>query len=210
METATLLGFAIVSMVGIATPGPDVLLAIRNGSKHGVVHALAGIAGVAVSDLLIISAVALGLGAVLAASELFYLAVKLVGAGYLSYVGFALLFAHHAPITDQGKLGFGRLDQARELFFRGFLVAFTNVKVWLFFAAFLPQFVRSGDAQISQYVILATVFEMMSVLILSFYAYLGATATRLFEQDTAKWIDRIGGIFLVSLAATVVFHQTSP
>ncbi|WP_218565865.1 LysE family transporter [Pseudomonas sp. o96-267] len=67
--TETLLVFAIVAFIGIATPGPTVLLALTNGSRLGVRASVPGMVGAVLSDFLLIGAVALGLGALLAASE---------------------------------------------------------------------------------------------------------------------------------------------
>jgi hypothetical protein len=65
----TLLIFAIVAFIGIATPGPTVLLALTNGSRYGVRASVDGMIGAVLSDFVLVSAVALGLGALLAASE---------------------------------------------------------------------------------------------------------------------------------------------
>ena len=62
----TLLIFSVVAFVGIATPGPTVLLALTNGSRFGVRASLPGMAGAVLSDFVLISAVAIGLGSLLA------------------------------------------------------------------------------------------------------------------------------------------------
>ncbi|MFB2603550.1 LysE family transporter, partial [Rhizobium phaseoli] len=72
MDIVTLLAFAAVSFVGIATPGPTVLLALTNGSRHALRRAVAGMIGAVLSDFVLIGAVAIGLGAVLAASEFWF------------------------------------------------------------------------------------------------------------------------------------------
>jgi threonine/homoserine/homoserine lactone efflux protein len=208
MDAATLVGFVLVSTVGIATPGPDVLLAIRNGSRYGVQRAVVGIAGVALSDLVIMASVAFGLGAVLAASELFYLAVKLLGVLYLTYLGVRLLLTQAIPSSDATvSSAFVRHDWSLDIFARSFFVAFTNIKVWLFLVAFLPQFVDGTQPQIPQYMTLALVFEALNVVILLVYASLGAAAIRLFKSSTAVWIDRSSGAALLVLAVALMLHQ---
>ena len=62
MSNVTLFAFAIVAFIGIATPGPTVLLALTNGSRYGLRRALPGMAGAMISDFVLIGAVALGLG----------------------------------------------------------------------------------------------------------------------------------------------------
>lgn len=206
METTTLLGFMAVSLIGIATPGPDVMLAMRNGSRHGVRRSIPGIAGVALSDLFLMSAVAFGFGAILAASELFFIALKLLGVVYLTYLGLRLITARHAvSAAYAGALPQGDL-QAR-LFSRSFLVAFTNIKVWLFFAAFLPQFIDPGRPLIPQYLVLAVVFELINIAVLVAYAALGASAVLVLKGSTALWLDRLSGTVLLILAVALIMYQ---
>ena len=45
MDILTLSAFALVAFIGIATPGPTVLLALTNGSRYGIRRALPGMAG---------------------------------------------------------------------------------------------------------------------------------------------------------------------
>lgn len=58
----TLLAFAVAAIIGIATPGPTVLLALANGSRFGIHRAMIGMAGAVLSDFVLVGAVALGLG----------------------------------------------------------------------------------------------------------------------------------------------------
>jgi arginine exporter protein ArgO len=84
MNTSTLLAFALVALVTVVTPGPTVLLALNNGSRHGLRMAATGVLGAVLSDFVLIAAVALGLGALLAASELAFGVLKWLGVVYLS------------------------------------------------------------------------------------------------------------------------------
>lgn len=60
--TQTLLVFSVVAFVGIATPGPTVLLALANGSRLGIRASVPGMIGAVLSDFVLIGAVAVGLG----------------------------------------------------------------------------------------------------------------------------------------------------
>ena len=64
---AALALFALAALITGATPGPTVLLALSNGSRHGLSGAGPGIAGALLSDVLLIAAAGLGLGPLLAA-----------------------------------------------------------------------------------------------------------------------------------------------
>lgn len=206
MNTPTLLAFAVVAVVGIATPGPTVLLALANGSRYGVRRAGFGVAGAVTSDLILIGAVALGLGALLAASEFWFTVVKWLGIAYLAHVGIALLRstgqgvpAETAP-PGQAEAGPGT---PRALFLRSLLVAITNPKGYLFFTAFLPQFVAPGEPQAPQYLALALTFATLDAAIMLAYAALGSRAVRLLSRSGARWLDRLCGGALLTLAASL-------
>jgi len=61
VSSATLLAFAGVALLCVATPGPTTLLALSNGSRFGLRAALLGMAGAVASDLLLMATAAAGL-----------------------------------------------------------------------------------------------------------------------------------------------------
>ena len=206
MIDVPLLGFAVVAFSGIATPGPTVLLALANGSKFGVRRAMIGMAGAVLSDVVLIGAVALGLGALLAASEFWFGVVKWVGVCYLVFLGIMLL-------RSRGMLGaLGSTEEngaasARSIFLKSFLVAVTNPKGYLFFSAFLPQFIDPAAPQIQQYAVLALVFAGIDFIVMFGYALLGAQAVRVLRKSGALWLDRICGGALLTLAASLALYR---
>src|SRR5262245_2949671 len=128
--TQTLLLFALVAFVAIVTPGPTVLLALSNGSRFGVRRSVAGLLGAVASDFVLVGAAAIGLGALLAASEFWFSVVKWVGVAYLAWLGARLLRSHGTlaiPSADEAPAG----GSTRALFTRSFLVAVTNPKGYL-------------------------------------------------------------------------------
>ena len=120
--TQTLLVFSLVAFIGIATPGPTVLLALTNGSRYGVRASLPGMLGAVLSDFVLIAAVAVGLGALLAASEFWFSVVKWVGVAYLAYLGVRLLRSK-GTFTVPGDSTPAERPSGRAVFLRSFLVA---------------------------------------------------------------------------------------
>ena len=207
MTEITLLAFALVSFIGIATPGPTVLLALTNGSRFGVRRALIGMVGAVLSDFVLIGAVALGLGALLAASEFWFSVVKWIGAGYLAFLGIMLLRSKgtlNETLHGAAEDGTG---SARAIFLKSFLVAVTNPKGYLFFSAFLPQFITAAEPQIPQYALLALVFASIDFLVMTGYAALGSQAVKLLKQSGALWLDRICGGALLALAGSLALYR---
>jgi threonine/homoserine/homoserine lactone efflux protein len=204
--TDTLLLFSTVAFVGIATPGPTVLLALTNGSRFGIRASLPGMAGAILSDFVLISAVAVGLGALLAASEFWFTAVKWVGVAYLAFLGIGLLRSEGTISVPDAKNPASQAS-ARAIFLRSFLVAVTNPKGYLFFSAFLPQFIVSTDPQIPQYVALALAFTSIDFIVMLGYAFAGAHAIRLLRAKGALWLDRVCGGALLALAGSLALYR---
>jgi threonine/homoserine/homoserine lactone efflux protein len=100
MTILTLLAFAFVAVAVIATPGPTVLLALTNGSRFGVRRACAGMTGAVMSDFILVGAAALGLGALLAASEFWFTVVKWIGVGYLAFLASCCCVPRARSVND--------------------------------------------------------------------------------------------------------------
>jgi threonine/homoserine/homoserine lactone efflux protein len=206
MTLITLLAFAAVAFIGIATPGPTVLLALTNGSRYGLRRALPGIVGAVLSDFVLIGAVALGLGALLAASEFWFSVVKWLGAAYLAFLGIQMLRST-GSLSRALDAAPANLGSSRAIFAKSFLVAVTNPKGYLFFSAFLPQFIDPAAAQAQQYVLLALTFAAIDFLVMFGYAALGSQAVRLLKTSGAIWLDRICGGVLLALAGSLAFYR---
>ena len=77
------------------------------------------------------------------------------------------------------------------MFVRCFLVAATNPKGYLFFSAFLPQFIDPASPQLPQYATLACVFAAIDFAVMLGYAGFGAQAAKFLRSSAAVWLDRI-------------------
>ena len=206
MDIVTLLAFAAVSFVGIATPGPTVLLALTNGSRHGLRRAVAGMVGAVLSDFVLIGAVAIGLGALLAASEFWFSMLKWAGAAYLAFLGIMLLRSKGA-IDAALQSGAPGGQSTFSIGLKSFMVAATNPKGYLFFSAFLPQFIDPGQPQAAQYVLLALVFAALDFIIMFGYAFFGSQAVRFLKTSGALWLERACGGALLALAGSLAFYR---
>lgn len=206
MHESTLLIFAAVALVGIATPGPTVLLALTNGSRYGLRRAAFGFAGAIASDFVLIFAVALGLGALLAASAFWFAVVKWLGAAYLAYIGVRLLMSK-GSLSIEGTDRNASRDSNAAIFLKCFLTAVTNPKGYLFFSAFLPQFISPSAPPAPQYLALAITFAVLDCSIMLGYSLLGARAIRLLKASGALWLERSCGAVLVALAGSLALYR---
>jgi len=208
MSTTMLMLFIITSFVAIATPGPTVLLALSNGARFGTRVARFGMLGAMLSDLILISAVSIGLGSLLAASETAFQTLKWIGVLYLLYLGIQLLRTQPQSRHDLSQGLDPNLSQPHRIFLKCLLVALTNPKGYLFFSAILPQFVNAQTPQFPQYALLALTFTAIDALVMLGYASSGARAVQLFHTPMAMvWINRLSGGAIVILAGALALYR---
>ena len=209
MQTSTLIAFTLVALVAIATPGPTMLLALSNGTRLGLRRSLPGMLGAVLSDAVLVGAVALGLGALLAASEFWFTVLKWVGAGYLAWLGVRLLRSQ-GGLDLPDDAGTPALQLApRSVFVRSFLVAVTNPKGYLFCSALLPQFIDPAAAQLPQYLVIGTLFAALDFMVMCGYAAVGAHALRLLQRRAVQWLDRCCGAVLLLLSGSLLLYRRS-
>lgn len=205
MSPQTFFAFASVATLAILSPGPAVLLSLRNGATHGaravVWSAFGNISGVC---CLSIGAI-LGLGVVLQSSVVLFGLLKIAGAAYLFYVGKRQLRANSNVkpiIADYDQRSSMR---RRDLYREGFLVAATNPKAVLFFTALFPQFIDAHQPVLPQFVLLTLVFMTISYTSHLFYATLASrTRGALLKPQFAKWLSRVTGVVFMVFAALLL------
>lgn len=188
----------LATAIGLSlTPGPNGLLALTHGARFGLRPTTATILGGALGFLVLIAASLAGMGALLAASEDVFAAAKWAGAAYLAWLGVGLWRAP-APAMP-GPLPQTHDDPAAHparLFADGLFVALSNPKAVLFYAAFLPQFMRPEAAYATQLVLLGGTFLIVEI---AYEFLLAGLAVR-----AAPWLHRHGRAFNRITGATFV------
>lgn len=206
MTLATILLYTITCFAVTVTPGPTMLLALANGASRSWRVAGMGILGAALSDLLLIGAVSIGLGAVLAASEAIFSAVKWIGVLYLVWLAVQLWRNQPAALTT--NIG-NSSSTAKRAFTRSLFVSLSNPKGLLFFSAFLPQFIDIAKPQASQYLSLALLTAALDIVVMACYATGGAQAARFLTVKGLIRLNRMCASALVSLAVFLALYRKS-
>src|SRR6478735_7142505 len=202
----SLLAFALASIALIAIPGPSVLFVIGRSLALGRLGGLLSVLGNALGMLPLVVAVALGIGAVVAQSEVVFTIVKLAGAAYLVYLGIqAIRHRRHTAVTHEATPP--RRSWLRILS-EGFVVGLTNPKSLVFFVAVLPQFVDYHAGAIPlQLFELGLVFLVLALIFDSIWALAAGTARQWFGRSP-KRVERLGatgGVLMIGLGGVLAF-----
>ncbi len=202
MSLQTWLLYVAAVFVLTITPGPSVLMCVTNSVKYGVRRASASALGSITSGCIIIAVVGVGFGAVLAASEKFFQAVKWIGVAYLIYIGIKSFLSKDSSFAVSSENSATGSKSLRDLYLNGFLIGITNPKGLLFFSAFLPQFVNPQAAQFPQFLILGATFVFFETLWLMTYANFAArVGPWLRAPGRAKVFNRMTGMTFVGAGA---------
>ena len=199
MDSASLGLYVVASLALIATPGQDMLYVISRSLAQGRVAGVCSAAGVCCGILVHTALAALGVGAILQASEALFLALKLLGAAYLVYLGVRLILSRASTVDT--RPGAGRLSPPA-LFWQGVLSNVTNPKIVLFFFAFLPQFVDPASAHPTRdLVFLGVLYAVLALPVKAGVAIAaGGLSERVLSRPAAlAWVNRLSGGVLVVL-----------
>jgi homoserine/homoserine lactone efflux protein len=206
MTLTVWLGFLFASILIAVTPGPGAVISMSTGMRHGYWAALTAILGLQAAILVHLLIVALGLGAVLAASENAFLVVKFIGAAYLVWLGIQKWRAPVIPVDADAP-------QIRRsgLFLQGVLVNLTNPKAIIFIAALVPQFVDPAQAQVPQYGLIATTLCLTDLTVMSGYALAAVHLGRWLHDPVAirRQNRFFGGLFVSAGALLAVSSRPS-
>ncbi len=190
-SAATVLAFALASVVIVAIPGPSVLFTIGRALSAGRRAALLTVLGNAGGILTQIVAIAVGLGPLVASSAAVYTGLKLVGAGYLVYLGVQSV-RHRRDLATALSAGLPAAPASHAVR-AGFVVGVTNPKSLVFFMALLPQFVdRSGPVAL-QLLVLGAVFAVVALAGDGAVA-LAASRFREWFASSPRRMERVGGV----------------
>jgi len=206
MNESQIVFFIFTSLFVILIPGQDLVLVMSRGMTQGAKAGIATAAGVSTGLLGHTMLTALGLGALLMSSEIFFTLLKYLGAAYLSYLGLKLMFS---PVQEF-KLQSVNSRPLGKLFAIGALSNISNPKITIFYFAFLPQFI-STDVENPTLLLmtLGFVFAALTFLIKAPIGYFAGVASQWIQSrpNVIRLINKISGAVLIGLGIKLAFEQ---
>src|ERR1700694_1843496 len=142
---ASLLGFALVSLGLVLTPGPNMIYLISRSITQGPAAGIVSLGGVALGFVFYMLCAAFGITALLLAVPYAYDALRLSGAAYLLWLAWQALKPNGRSPFQVKKLA---IDGPRKLFAMGFVTNLLNPKIAMLYLALLPQFIDPAQASV--------------------------------------------------------------
>lgn len=174
--------FAVATFVLAITPGPGVLYVVGRSVGGGRRIGLVSMLGIETGEAFYIAAAAFGITAVLATSAIALSVARYAGAAYLLFLGIQAW--RHPDADEQAD---DRPGGHLAAYGRGLLVQLLNPKVAVFFVAYFPQFIRSGQPVAPQVLLLGCVYLAIAVLTDTGYVLLASwMANKFARTDRAR------------------------
>lgn len=201
-----IVAFALASLILIAIPGPSVLFVIGRSLALGRSGGLWSVLGNELGGLVPITAVALGVGSIVAQSVALFTTVKVLGALYLAYLGVQAI-RHRRDGLDAAGSSRSRGVSSLVVLRQGFIVGATNPKTIVFFVAALPQFVdfHAGAVPLQMFV-LGLVFTVIAFICDGTWALIAGTAREWFARSPRRLtaVRGTGGGMMIGLGGVLL------
>ena len=197
MSLETWLLFSGAALVVILIPGPLSLLMIGNSLNYGLLRSYPAFLGGVCASICLLSASALGLGALLMASEQVFSALKIVGGLYLFYLAWQSWRQSRQPASAAQVPAAQSNPRFASLFGRAFVLGASNPKDILFFAAFLPQFLKADQPFVGQLITMIISWTLLDLACKLFYGLSAQGAARYLRSGKGQnWVNRVSaGLF---------------
>jgi threonine/homoserine/homoserine lactone efflux protein len=206
MNLSTYLLYVAAVALLIVTPGPTMLMCMTNSLNHGPRRAMTSVAGAVTAVLGVMLLSAMGLGALLAASETAFMAAKVIGAAYLIWLGIKTFRSEASMVVGGDAASQAVRPSSGSFYLQGFLVGASNPKAVLFFAAFFPQFLNPAAPMAPQFAILALTFVAFEFTVLTLCALgVARLVPMLRSARPVRWINRICGGLFTLMGALLLF-----
>lgn len=211
IDTPTLLAFIAAAFIMVVIPGPTVLFTIGRSIALGRLGGFLSIVGTAVGSIVLVLAVAVGVGTVIAQSIVLFTIVKVAGAAYLIFLGIQAI--RHRRDAADAVTGAAQRKPWWRLLLEGFIVGITNPKSIAFFLAILPQFVDLNAGAVPlQLFVLGLIVVVVGVTCDAIWVLLASAARDWFGRSPRRitTMSATGGAMMIGLGAFLLLWNEAP
>ena len=198
--------FFLASLALGLAPGPDNIFVLSQSALHGPIAGMVVTLGLCTGIVVHSVAVAFGVAALFAASEVAFTVLKAIGAAYLLYLAWQAARAGSTALSSANAME----PSLWQLYRRGIIMNVTNPKVAIFFLAFLPQFADPERGALEpQFLTLGSLFIVATLMVFGVVAWMaGYLGQWLRRSPTAQIVlNRLAAVVFFALAVRLIAAQ---
>jgi threonine/homoserine/homoserine lactone efflux protein len=207
VDVSVLPAFLLAVLVIAASPGPAMALILQRAGLHGFRAAVPTVLGIEAGLFLWALAAGLGVAALVAASEVAFVVLKVAGAVFLAYLGIRALRAGWGLRDRDGREAMPAVPDPgshRGAFVEGLVVQLANPKAAVFLFAFYPQFLPADGPVLGPTVVLATIQVTFETgLYLALAAAVGSASAWFSRTRIRRRLHYVSGTVLLALGLRV-------
>ncbi len=200
--------FALAYFLTTLSPGPNVLLVIRNSMRYGSRGTVASVSGNLLVQMVVVVLVALGVGTLLMALPPVFFAMKLIGATYLVYLGLRQIMRKSEPAKrSAAPIAYLPADN-KKLFRESMMVSGSNPKTLIFLSAFMPQFLSHDRPLAMQFVVMyLTIAVTVAVVHVCYSLSARGLQGRFRNHRWLNGLQRASGVLFVALGIKLLMTR---
>ncbi len=201
MFPKNIITYVIICFVAALSPGPGMLALIHHSVNYGFKKSFPLIIGMQVGLLIAAVFAGSGIGIIITSSQQLYFLFKLIGGGYIFYLGLKIIVISFQEI--KGKHPSMHHENTKSIFIKGVFLACANPKTVVFFMALLPPFINPKGLIIQQIAILVVLLMLSTLIVHCFYGYTSEIAS-LYVNKYIKTLNVVTGCFFIILSVFII------
>ncbi|WP_432468325.1 LysE family translocator [Agarivorans sp. Z349TD_8] len=208
MDLHLWLMFCLAYLITTLSPGPNVLLVLKNSIQRGWQSAFITILGNLSCQAIIVYLVAIGIGQLIQALPFWFMVMKLLGGIYLIYLGIKSLRSLNVSSHTSPSPKPQSQRSLWALFIEAFSVSASNPKTLIFLSAFLPQFLNTEQATEGQFYLMFISIGCIVTSVHLSYAYaIGYLGKRFSFQNFERRVAKVTGGLLITMGGGMLLSQ---
>lgn len=207
LELSQVSAFALISLLMVLTPGPNMLYLISRSICQGKLAGFISLAGVVAGFIFYMLCASLGITALVIAIPYAYDTIRIVGAMYLLWLAWKAIKPNASPLFDLKHL---TNDSPLKLFTMGFVTNLLNPKIAIMYLSLLPQFIHPQQGSILFQSVQLGFIQIMVSLCVNAAIVFSAGSIALFLQKKPVWAQLqrwFMGTVLAGLAVRILLEN---
>lgn len=203
------IAIALVNLLGLALPGPDFAIVVRNSLSHSRSHGIMTALGISLGIGVHVLYTLLGVAVLIQSTPSIFFAIKLIGAAYLSYLGVSSIIS--GKKKEKQQVSSEKFIKKKRSLARSFLEGtFTNIFNPKCTVYFLCLFSATIDLKTPHFILGLIAAEVLLLTFIWFAALASLITLKSFKRKLETFfpmIEKLMGGFLIVLSIYIVFFE---